>query len=114
MIVSSGFTVPVAVTVRVTLPRLTGAVMYRTVVPPRVPHHASPAVPARRSIAVTSQGPRRCFEARAVGGKRCTPVPGAALCVCIWFMGRKTDEPDAAACNLNLRPIAVGPGFGRG
>jgi hypothetical protein len=38
---------------------------------------------------MTSQGPRRCFEARAVGGKRRTPVPGAALCVCNWFMGER-------------------------
>src|SRR6516162_3233898 len=69
MMVSSGLTVPVAVTARVTGPRVTGTVTYSTVPLFAKPSHATAAPP----IAATrrkSPASQRRLERRAVDGRK--------------------------------------------
>src|SRR5512139_758775 len=89
MIVSTGLTVPVAVTARVTAPRVTSAVVYRTV--PLLPdnHQARPtAATMSANGAPMTQGLRRCERAEAADSSFGTSVTGAD--------GSKRDASSAA------------------
>src|SRR5581483_4014485 len=97
MMVSSGLTVPVAVTTRTTAPRLALVVVYRTGAGPRARHHRPVPPAASRTSSASAAQRRQATRPRAPATSRAGARPAIAGAAACSFIGPTPKAPQHMA-----------------